>query len=110
MGPSIHHPRKELGGYHQHAQVAAAYEDCRQTFDQLSSVMEANRQVWEGNADFLESFKNSLVHWANVHHAENGSLDHALRKSSDLRDRVVDLLESLNHKLQNGKYPRYSSL
>ncbi|KIW98285.1 uncharacterized protein Z519_01869 [Cladophialophora bantiana CBS 173.52] len=78
MGPSIRHPQKELGGYHQHAQIPAAYEDCRQIFDQISSVTEANRQVWEGNVDFLESFKNSLAHWANVHHAENGSLDHAL--------------------------------
>ncbi|KIY02878.1 uncharacterized protein Z520_01343 [Fonsecaea multimorphosa CBS 102226] len=103
MGPSIRRSRKELGGYYQHAQIAAAYEDCRQTFDQLSLLLEANRPVWEGNADFLESFKNSLVHWANVHHAENGSLDHALRKSSDLRDQVVDLLENLNQKLQNGK-------
>src|ERR1700753_2551154 len=97
-------PRKDLGSLYQFAQVAAAFEECRQTCDQLSSAMTANRPVWEGKTDFLESLQNSLRRWGDAHHAENCTLDHALRKSSELREVVVKLLESLNLKLQNGTY------
>ena len=67
--------------------------------------MTANRPVWEGKTDFLESLPNNLRRWGDTHQAANCSLDHTLRKSSELRDVVVKLLESLNQKLQNGMYP-----
>lgn len=95
--------RKEHGAFHQHAQVAAALEGCLQTCELLSSVMDANRPIWDEKADFLETSQRSLIDWANTHHAANGSLDHALRKSSDLRDQVVETLESLDQKLQSGR-------
>jgi hypothetical protein len=95
-------PPRDTGALYRHAQVAAAFEECRQTCDQLYSAMTANRPVWEGKTDFLESLHNSLRRWGDAHHAENCTLDHSLRKSSELRDVVVQLLESLNLKLQNG--------
>src|ERR1700761_2260960 len=98
-------PRKDLGSLYQFAQVAAAFEECRQTCDQLSSALTANQPVWEAKIGFLESLQSGLEHWGDIHHAENCSLDHVLRKSSDLRDLVVELLEGLNQKLQNGTHP-----
>jgi hypothetical protein len=102
MAAQTNGPRKDLGSLYQYAQVAAAFEECRQTCDQLSSAMAANRPVWEARADFLESLQNNLENWGEIHHVENCSLDHTLRKSSELRDLLVELLESLNQKLQNG--------
>ena len=93
---------KDLGSLYQYAQVAAAFEECRQTCDQLSSAMAANKPVWGAKIDFLESLQNSLKDWGDEYHVESCLLDHNLRKSSELRDIVVELLESLNQKLQNG--------
>ena len=104
MEPYLNQPRKESTAFHQHAQIAAALEGCLQTCQLLASVVEANSPIWDEKAPLLRDHQRQLIEWARTTKAANGTLDHALRKNSDLRNEVVDHLENFNSELQRGGF------
>jgi hypothetical protein len=44
--------------------------------------------------------------WADEAEAKGGLLDHALRKASQLRDHIIELLEDLKEVVDQGIYPK----
>ena len=103
MEPYLNHPRKDFTAFHHHAQVAAALESCLQTCQLLTSVMEANHPTQDQKSVLLKNSQKDLLDWANSNQVVNGTLDHALRKNSDLRNQAVEYLEDLDQKLQSGR-------
>lgn len=102
MEPLLDQPRKDHAAFHHHAQIAAVLEGCMQTFQLLSSVMEANYAVHDEKCLTLKAHWQVLNDWATENYAVNGALDHALRKSSRLKEQVIEHLEDIDANLQSG--------
>ena len=81
--------------------IAAELEDCMQTCQSLCAAIEA---IWPDKTSSVRETRSTLQQWGYRSGAATRALDYDLRKSSELRDQVLDLLEGLNATLHSGKF------
>lgn len=88
------------------APIAAQFEDCLQSYDQLYSVMQTNGSAWGTWYTTVDDDLGRLQLWGKSTGASSRSLDHsldhALRKASHLRETTLQLLTELYESLQSG--------
>jgi hypothetical protein len=84
----------------QAAPVAAKFEDCHNGFNKLCIALR-NLSLSKLSVPADDSFAKFLA-WGNDTGAATRSLDHTLRKSTDLRDMTLDLLRDLDLMIQDG--------
>ena len=82
------------------APVAAKFEDCRNCFNKLCAAL---RSHWPPAISTLaaDNFAKVLA-WGNDTGAATRSLDHTLRKSTDLKEMTLDLLKDLHLTILDG--------
>ena len=85
------------------APVAAGFEDCLQAFDRLSAAIDANRDDFQDEYILSEDCYSRVKTWGCDSGASTRALDHALRKSPQLKSSTLDLLLDLYSILQDGK-------
>lgn len=84
------------------APIAAKYEDCVQNFARFCVAVESNSSPTDSTlAD--DSYAKFLA-WGSDSRASSRSLDYNLRKTSDLRDRTLELLVILHSTLRKSKF------
>jgi hypothetical protein len=81
------------------APVAAKFEDCHNGFSKLCARLRDSPSKISTLAD--DNFAKFLA-WGNDTGAVTRSLDHTLRKSSDLREVTLDLLKDLHMTILDG--------
>jgi hypothetical protein len=82
------------------APVAAKFEDCHNCFNKLCVALRSRSpSAISTLAD--DNFAKFLA-WGNDTGAATRSLDHTLRKSSDLREMTLDLLKDLQSTIVDG--------
>jgi hypothetical protein len=88
------------------APIAAQFEDCLQSYDQLCSAMRTNRLAWGTSYTTVDDDLSRLRLWGKNTGASSRtldrSLDHVLRKASNLRETTLQLLLELHESLQLG--------
>jgi hypothetical protein len=93
------------------APIAAQYEDCLQSCEQLCSAMQTNTSTWGEWYEIAEDDLERLRLWGDSTGASsrtiNTALDHTLRASSMLKTNALRLLTDLNDGLQQGKSSTY---
>lgn len=87
-----------------HCPIAAEVEQSLQRLQSLGLAMEANQALWRDRLDETKKFHQGLIRWAYETGAATRSLDYTLRKCTELRTHVLELLETLTAGLQNGKF------
>jgi hypothetical protein len=81
------------------APIAAKFEDCHNCFNKLCTTLRSSYSKISILAD--DNFAKFLA-WGNDTGAATRSLDHTLRKSSDLREMTLDLLKDLHKTILDG--------
>lgn len=81
--------------------VAAEFEDCMQTCQSLCAAIET---IWPDKTLSVRGIRRLLQQWGYRSGAATRALDYDLRKSSELRDQLLDLLEGLNATFHSGKF------
>ena len=83
--------------------IATLFNDCLHDFERLCSTIES-RKVTGNSPDLMrDGCFSKFCTWGSDTGAPNGSLDHALRKSSRLQQTTKGLLEDLTSALQTSK-------
>lgn len=96
-GPRGH---KKLRSLAEAAPVAAKFEDCHNCFNKLCVALRSRSpSAISTSAD--DNFAKFLT-WGNDTGAATQSLDHTLRKSSELREMTLDLLKDLQSTILDG--------
>jgi len=83
--------------------IAVEFEDCVQVFFQLCSAVEADTAAWKGVNAPLNDLFSKFRAWGNDTRASSRSLDYALRRASQLREQVIELLQAFKGELQDGR-------
>lgn len=91
------------------APIAAEFEECMQLFQSLRSAFEANPLTWKTYHLVLGDHHDALAAWGTETGATSYVLDHALRKSSNLQEHVLVLLQDFSSDLQRGKLTRFKT-
>lgn len=82
------------------APIAALYEDCLGFFERLRSIIETDDEIEDASDPVIEGSFSKFRQWGSDTGAPNRSLDHALRKASQLQEATKDLLRDLLSALQ----------
>ena len=86
------------------APIAALFEDCSQCFERLCATTVESRHIGETSLhSMVDGCFSELRSWGGETGAPDGSLDHALRKSSRLQQTTKDLLGDLISTLRISK-------
>ncbi len=97
-GPRGHQKLRSLA---EAAPVAAKFEDCHNCFNKLCTALRSRSpSAISTLAD--DNFAKFLA-WGNDTGAATRSLDHTLRKSSDLKEVTLDLLKHLHLAILDGR-------
>ena len=96
-------PQREKSQAYKTAPIAAIFEDCLQCFEQLESVIETDPEEESIGYSAIERAFRQFRQWGNDTGAPSRSLDHALRKASQLRQATEDLLQDLHFALNSSK-------
>jgi hypothetical protein len=92
--------RERLRNVAKAAPVAAKFEDCSNRFNRLCIAL---RSRVPSTISTLADFNYAkFLAWANDTGAATKSLDHMLRKASDLREGTLDLLNDLYELILEG--------
>lgn len=84
--------------------IAALFEDCLQQFERLcAATMESQHIAGKTLYSMVDGCFSKLRMWGRDTGASDGSLDHALRKSSRLQQTTKDLLGDLLSTLRTSK-------
>lgn len=84
------------------APIAALFEDCLQHFERLRAATVESRQIKPLHS-MVDGCFSKFRMWGSDTGAPDGSLDHALRKSSRLEQTTKDLAEDLLSTLRTSK-------
>lgn len=95
-------PENESSQASNTAPIAVLFKDCLQDFGKLIKVMKDN-DVWKHNYLALDAYQSKFRQWSSDTGASDRSLDHALRKSSQLQETTIDLLKELRSALSTSK-------
>lgn len=79
--------------------IAHAYEESVQALKDLAKNLPTDEDEGYGigeHAGHLNDAAQRLAIWSKEHNVVTGSLDHALRESSRLKQRVIELLDNLS--------------
>jgi hypothetical protein len=82
------------------APVAAKFEDCYNSFNRL--CVELRGRSPSAISALVDENYAKLLAWGNDTGAATRSLDHMLRKASDLREGTLDLLRDLHELIREG--------
>lgn len=86
-----------------HTPIAVEFENCVQSFNSLCSAMEANQLAWEAKYALIRECRGEFRAWGDDTGALKGSLDHALRKNSRMRDVTIELLEDMTGEVRSSR-------
>jgi hypothetical protein len=83
----------------QTAPVAAKFEDCKQSFERFCIVVRSNEP---SNSAIVEDVYGNFLEWGNNSGASLRTIDHTLRKTSELSRMTLELLVTLQSILLKG--------
>lgn len=92
--------RKKRDYLPQTAPIAAKFEDCRQCFERFCIVVRSNQP---SHSTLVEDSYGKFLEWGNDSGALPRTIDHTLRKTSDLSKMTLELLVTLYSILSKGK-------
>lgn len=88
---------------YQRAPIAARFEDCLQYFERLSSIIETYQEADKAKGFSIESAFSQFRQWGSDTGAQSRTLDHALRKATQLEQATNKMLEDLLSALHTGR-------
>jgi tetratricopeptide (TPR) repeat protein len=91
--------RKKRDYLPQTAPIAAKFEDCRQCFERFCTVVRSNQP---SRSTLVEDSYGKFLEWGNDSGALPRTIDHTLRKTSDLSKMTLELLVTLYSILSKG--------